>query len=145
MTQHQWLLRAFDYDAWANDQWARQLTRFKDSARAIAIFQHILTAQRIWLERCGVVFEFDKTDEDLGHVAKRIAQVWRLYLDDADLDQEVIYVNSVGAQYMNTVEQIALHVINHGTYHRGHLRGLAECEGLDDFNDTDLVLYFREN
>lgn len=145
MTQHQWLLRAFDYDAWANDKWAHQLTRFKNSSRAIAIFQHILDAQRIWLERCGVGFEFDKTDEDLGHVSRRMAQVWRLFLDDADLDQEVAYVNMAGQHYVNTVEQIALHVINHGTYHRGHLRGLAESEGLDDFNDTDLILYFREN
>lgn len=74
-----------------------------------------------------------------------MAQVWRLFLDDADLDQEVAYVNMAGQHYVNTVEQIALHVINHGTYHRGHLRGLAESEGLDDFNDTDLILYFREN
>ncbi len=44
---------------------------------------------------------------------------------------------------MNFVSEITEHVINHGTYHRGHLRGLAEAEGIS-FPDTDLIVYLRE-
>ena len=39
---------------------------------------------------------------------------------------------------------MAHHVLNHGTYHRGHLRGLAYAEGWDDFHDTDYSAWLRE-
>jgi uncharacterized damage-inducible protein DinB len=42
------------------------------------------------------------------------------------------------------VSDIAAHVVNHGTYHRGQLRERAEADGLDDFPETDLILFFRQ-
>lgn len=143
MNLEQWLQFAFDYDAWANRIWAQRIGDFRNPERATQIFQHMINAQRIWIERCGAQVEFDKHDEHLANVAENMAQAWRMVLDATDLDEDVAYKNLRGEPFVNTVAEIALHVINHGTYHRGHLRGLAEAEGLE-FSDTDLILFFRE-
>jgi uncharacterized damage-inducible protein DinB len=144
MSYGQWLQHAFEYDAWANRRWSGYLTQFKNSSRAIEIFQHMLNAQMIWLNRCGVIVEFDKTDQDLANVAENNAQAWRMFLDGADLYQTIAYTNMAGETFSNTVAEIATQVINHGTYHRGHLRGIAECEGIS-FQDTDWIIFLRES
>lgn len=144
MGLHAWLMTAFEYDAWANRRWAENLGRFKDGHRATEIYQHIIRAQNSWITRCGVTVEYDKQDEHLAAVAESSAQAWRMFLDVADLDEVVRYTTTTGDTFQNTIGEIALHVINHGTYHRGHLRGLAEAEGIHDFKDTDLIFYLRE-
>lgn len=42
------------------------------------------------------------------------------------------------------LSEVAHHVFNHGTYHRGHLRGLADAAGFEDFPETDLIRFYRE-
>jgi uncharacterized damage-inducible protein DinB len=44
---------------------------------------------------------------------------------------------------MQTIGEIAHHVINHGTYHRGHLRGLCDAAEFTEFPDTDLIKFYR--
>jgi uncharacterized damage-inducible protein DinB len=147
MDLRQWILEGFTYDAWANRRWADRLGSFNDperANRATEILMHILDAQRIWLTRCGAMVEFDKRDEHLGAFAESSAQAWRMFIEMSSLEETIDYRTMAGDPYSNTIGEIALHVINHGTYHRGHLRGLAELEGLKDFQDTDLILYWRE-
>jgi uncharacterized damage-inducible protein DinB len=128
------LLTGFDYDLWANGRWAEALGRFRDPERARAIFEHIAAAQQRWLARCGV--------ESTAELADLYA-AWRDYILTVDLELAIEYRTLDGQPYTNRVHEIARHVINHGTYHRGHLRGLAEAEGLTDFPETDFIGFVR--
>ena len=138
------LIERFDYDLWANRQWWTALGKMKDLARAQATLEHILTAQRIWLSRMGV--EVSQASENLGidDVAVFVNRAWKMVVTDSVLEQPITYRNLAGFEFTNTVGQIANHVINHGSYHRGQLRGQAQAEGLENFPETDLIVFYRE-
>lgn len=136
------LKQGFEYDLWANLQWIEVLPRFTSSGRAHAVLDHILGAQRIWLERVGGVVP--SPDLERGDRARSSAAEWTRIVSLPDPGRVIAYHNLSGVPFSNTFEHIALHVINHGTYHRGHLRGLADAEGLTDFPETDLIRFYRE-
>ncbi len=135
----------FDYDLWATRRWMHALAGFQDLGRAHEILEHMLFAQRVWLERLGVEFELQTGTEQTQAVFDRLNRKWKQIAEEANLDAQVEYKTSGGAEFVNTVSEIGLHVVNHGTYHRGQLRGLAESEGWDGFPDTDLILFLRES
>ena len=138
------LADGFRYDLWANLKWLSVLDRFADRPRAEAIFQHILGAQRIWLARSLSEEEVPALPESLAEGFPMISEAWLEFLRISDPEAFVSYTNFKGESWFNTVEQIARHVVNHGTFHRGQLRGLAQAEGWDDFEDTDLIRWMRE-
>lgn len=138
------LIEGFRYDAWANRAWLPVLLSFRDPERAEAIFRHILLAQRIWLVRTLSEEEAPPMPESLGDAIEALHRAWLHLLDTCDPGAFVSYTTMAGEPYFNTVEQIARHVVNHGTYHRGELRGLAKAEGFDGFPETDLIRYLRE-
>lgn len=138
------LADGFRYDLWANLKWLSVLDRFEDRARAEAIFRHILGAQRIWLARSLSEEEVPALPEPLAEGFRLINAAWLEFLRISDPEAFVSYTNFKGESWFSTVEQIARHVINHGTFHRGQLRGLAQAEGWDDFEDTDLIRWMRE-
>jgi len=133
-----------DYDLWANQRWLTALAGFRDLGRASEILEHMLSAQRIWLERIGVDISHGQTNVPLSAVFEGLYQHWKRIAEDANLDQVIVYKNSAGDEFRNSIGEIAYHVVNHGTYHRGQLRGLAESEGFTGFPDTDLILFLRE-
>lgn len=135
------LLRGLDYDLWANQKWVNVLGNFKDSQRALEVFEHILFAQRTWLGRCG--FHVEQVENlAFAQLIASLIQTWKAFIEDADLSAWVEYQTFAGETYSTQLGDIVAHVINHGTYHRGHLRGLAEKEGIE-FPETDLVAYIR--
>ena len=73
-----------------------------------------------------------------------VNNAWKMVVTDTPLDLWIDYRNMAGFEFKNTVAQIATHVVNHGTYHRGQLRGLAQAEGLEAFPETDLIGFYRE-
>lgn len=144
MEMREWLVQAFEYDRWANRRWIDRVGRFRNGGKPARVFEHILTAQRTWLTRCGVHVEESGENEHIGAVADRLTNAWIMLVTDSELEEPIIYTNFAGETFENTLREIALHVVNHGTYHRGHLRGLADAEGLEEFQDTDLIHFLRE-
>lgn len=138
------LIERFDYDLWANRQWLPTLGKFKDMERAQATFEHILSAQRIWLSRMGVEVSQAGEDMSVGDLLGLVNRAWKMVLTDGLVEQPVAYQTRSGMELVNTIGQIAAHVVNHGTYHRGQLRGQAQSEGLDKFPETDMILFFRD-
>jgi len=155
------LLEEFDYDAWANRLWATALTDAKGvlgpeslirlnsqgpwpdffigdaHVRAGEVFVHILWAQRTWLSRCGGVVTFESADPE-EWIGKLNAK-WKEILASRPATDEISYRNNMGIPGCRTLGQIARHVINHGTYHRGQLREIAEYLNLANIPGTDLV------
>lgn len=134
----------FDYDLWANRRWLSALSGIQDLRRAHEILEHMLMAQRVWLERLGVEVPPQQGDVEISVLFSSLNGLWKMVCEDGDLNATVDYENSRGEQFRNSVGEIAAHVINHGTYHRGQLRGLAESDEFDGFPDTDLILFLRE-
>ena len=139
------LKAGFEYDRWANRAWLSSLNGFRNLDRPFQVLDHILKSQVTWLERCGVEHERIAEDQPLENLFGTMAEAWIQLLDEADLDELIQYSNSGGETFSQPLVQIALHVINHGTYHRGELRGLAEADGFKDFPETDLIFYLRQN
>lgn len=138
----EFLLRGFDYDVWANRKWIEALGRFPDGTEALNVFEHIVNAQRVWLLRCGIVVQ-QVENVAFSDLIQSYSSTWKGFLEDADLNAEIEYTSFAGDEYISLLGDIASHVINHGTYHRGHLRALAERAGIE-FPETDLIAYSRK-
>lgn len=138
------LQRGFDYDLWANLRWLDWIDTMPDSSKAREIMTHIARAQHIWLQR------FDRTPVDfdpqtpLQESLQAHTELWRATVLDIPLDQILHWTRLDGSPRQGTLEDVARHVINHGTYHRGHLRGLADAAGFEAFEDTDFARYFDQ-
>lgn len=137
------LRRGFDYDLWANRQWIRALGGFKELERAQAVLEHILGTQRWWLAACGVEIVQVRVNIGLDVLFSETTDAWRSLVDSQDLDMPITAATRRGEATF-TLAQVAMHVVNHGTYHRGQLRGLAQAEGLDRFPETDLIAFLVE-
>jgi len=132
------LLRMFEYDLCANVKWfplcADQPFR--------SVMEHIIRSQVIWLDRCGGQKTFSA--QDPYDLVEAIHLAWQAHLDESDLEEIIPYQNSFGAKFQQPRIDIAHHVINHGTYHRGQIRAMAEAAGAMSFPDTDYIFYLRE-
>lgn len=138
------LIEGFVYDRWANERWLSVLDDMPRPDRAGEIFHHIVWAQNTWLKRCLSDEEVPDLPEDRRAAVAQANEGWIELLKTSDPGAFVAYTNLQGESHFNTVEQIARHVVNHGTYHRGHLRGLCEAGGFDGFPETDFIRFARE-
>ena len=134
----------FEYDLWATRRWLLALPILKDLGRAQEILEHMLFAQKVWLERVGVEVPNHTGNVPIGSLFDQLNRGWKHVAEEADLNTTITYSNSRGEEFTNSIAEIAYHVVNHGSYHRGQLRGLAEAEGVDGFPDTDLIYFLRE-
>lgn len=131
-----------DYEAWADEQWMNTLVRFEDRERATNIMRHIAGCYWGWLP---VVVEWqDKADEEIDLEVDLSAGLrrWRQVLRERDLSELVSFTVGKGFKREIKIGELLHHVLNHGTYHRGQLRGLAEAEGMVDFPETDVSTFY---
>lgn len=132
------LRRQLAYDAWANRE-ALAALRASDrpTARPLQLLAHILSAERLWLERIRRQrqrlpvwpdFTFDQCEEQIAD----LAHLWREFLGQiapAGLSGEVTYKNSKGEPWTSTVEDILTHVVLHSAYHRGQMASQMRAVG----------------
>lgn len=133
----------FGYDRWANERWIAFARRRKWSA-GNAVIEHIVRASEVWLAR---IYREEPSDVSTSTLEMRLAAChvrWIDTLRELGCAKVIRYTNSLGERYESCVGDIAAHVVNHGTYHRGQLRERAGADGLEDFPETDLILFLRE-
>jgi uncharacterized damage-inducible protein DinB len=132
------LRRQFAYDEWANRE---VFTGLRASpyppARPRQLLAHILSAERLWLERVKQQpqslpvwpdFTFDQSEKQIVDLAR----LWREFLSQispAGLSETVVYKNSKGEPWTSTVEDILTHVLLHSAYHRGQIASLVRAGG----------------
>ncbi len=145
MVSKEWIERALDYDLWANLQWTAALPGLPNPERCREVIDHIVQVQRIWLTRCWSEEEVPELPEPLDEAFKLMHAQWLEFIRITDLTAYISYTLRDGRSGFMLVEEIALHTVNHGTYHRGQLRGLCEMLPLEQVPETDLFLFFREN
>jgi uncharacterized damage-inducible protein DinB len=132
--------RMFAYDAWANREEVRHL-RSLDAppAKATKILAHIIGTQWLFLGRLrrdpkpAIVWP-DLTLDACATQIEKLAAEWPRELARTDI---VEYVNSKGERWSSRADDILMHVVLHGAYHRGQIativRGSGETPAYTDY------------
>jgi uncharacterized damage-inducible protein DinB len=137
--------RQFAYNEWANREVLTALGAGGSDERSIQLMAHILSAERLWLERIRQQRQSTPTwpRQNLAQCeaqAAEMAKLWREYLEPittGDLLESISYKNSKGEPWTNTLGDILTHVIMHSAYHRGqiasHMREAGHTPVMTDF------------
>ena len=144
------------YTAWATSRLlgaaaqipAEHLTHdFQTSDRSIiGTLAHTFAADRVWLKRVtGEPITVFITDEDRQLATLQrdwpiVLQGWAAALDDPA--RVVHYRDMKGNPYNNPLYEIVLHLVNHGTHHRGQVSGFLRTLGHTP-PPLDLIYYYR--
>jgi len=148
-----YFLKLTDYDHYANKTLAKLIIEAGKPEKAVRLMAHLLTAQRVWFDRCnylppsvsilwpdGDADNFERTIDD-NH------KVWIGFLndlDDSDFEKIISYKNSKGDSFDNKMEDIMAHLINHGTHHRAQIGQELKLTGIENLPITDYIFYIRE-
>jgi uncharacterized damage-inducible protein DinB len=132
------LRRQFAYNDWANREVLAGLSASAHSpVRPRQLLAHILSAERLWLERIRSQpqslpvwpdFTLDQSEQQIVDIAR----LWREFLGQispAGLSQTVVYKNTKGEPWTSTVADILTHTLLHSAYHRGQIASQVRAGG----------------
>lgn len=162
MIQH--LRQLCAYNRWANERMAgyllaagesiadeEQLSSFPTIRKTL---YHLWDAQVIWYKRLAgeavntwPSHHFTGTlNDDLSALRENDEAYVRFIenLSEKDGGKDVEYHALDGSAFHNTIEEIIMHVMNHGTYHRGQLITMLRNQGFTAVGSTDMIRYYRE-
>jgi uncharacterized damage-inducible protein DinB len=153
----------FDYNAWANrrsldaaekltgEQFTRQMGSSFSSVRDT--LAHIYGAEWIWLERFQGHSPSALPNASQFIDVQTLRNTWSVHeerllkfaggLTQSDLDRQMEYKTLKFGVYSNPLWQSMLHVVNHGTYHRGQVTTLLRQLGAQPIL-LDLMHFYRE-
>jgi uncharacterized damage-inducible protein DinB len=120
----------------------------KSIPEAEKLFSHVLNAQHIWAKR--IIRE--KAEYDIFQIhsigvfenihlrnSEYLLQILRIQ----DPEELIIYTNSKGESFVNTVYDILFHVVNHSTYHRAQVASHFRQNGVTP-PSTDYIMFKRD-
>ncbi len=139
------------YNDWANTKVLTALMKLGSDVppRCVQLFSHIVNAQVIWLARiqgtaAGVeVWQL----QDLA-TCERMQQSFTdkfqetIVAQDLALSSTVNYTNSKKDAFHNSLQDIIIHIFNHGTYHRAQIATEIRQNGFTPDN-TDYITFVR--
>lgn len=138
----------FEYHHHFNQKLIEQLIENESvlPERTISLFSHSINAQQIWnaritnKEKFGVhqnhsLPECSRIDNDNYNETLKI-------LDGHGLDEKIIYTNSKGTEFNNSIQQILFHIANHFSHHKGQIISDLRQSGIDPIV-TDYIFYKR--
>jgi len=134
------LRRQFAYEAWANGEALAAIKASKSesmSGKPLQLMAHILSAQRLWLERLTQQPQGQPVwpEYSLNQCEPQMAelrQLWSEYLaglSSGTLAEKVTYRNSKGESWSNSVQDVLIHVMLHSAHHRGQIASLMRAGG----------------
>lgn len=118
--------------------------------RALDLYAHVLGSEHNWLARIRELPPREKIWPDLTvaraeALAAENAASLRSFLESLSADQlqrKVSYKNSVGVAFDSTIEDMLLHVVLHGCYHRGQVALVVRGAGAEPA-PTDYIAWVR--
>ncbi len=151
-----------DYHAWASRRLldvTDQLTPaelshdFKTSEKNVLdTLAHVFAADRLWLARvrgespATFLAPEDRHLDVLSQQWPAIQQRWKEWaapLSHQDVPAKIPYRDMKGNPWEQPLWQIVLHVVNHGTHHRGQVSGFLRAMGHNP-PPLDLIAFYRE-
>lgn len=149
-------LRMFAYDYWANRECLAAMRRAGSvSPDPVARMTHILSAQKLWLERIlqqsqSMPVWPKGTIDQCMVLADEMSIAWHSYLSrianhysPESLEDKVEYRNTRGEPWSSRVEDILMHVLFHSVYHRGQIALQMRASGADPAY-TDFIHAVRQ-
>ncbi|MEO7998494.1 MAG: DinB family protein [Gemmatimonadaceae bacterium] len=143
------LPRMYGHMAWADD---RTLKSLRDMAnpptQALDLFSHMLGAEHVWLSRvlgttpAHAIWPKMNVDR-CAAVARENHEGYKALVQEAASGggaRMITYRNSKGVEHTTSLEDILLHVAQHGVYHRGQVALLVRASGGDAIS-TDYILF----
>lgn len=144
--------KMFDHLNWANQRILERLQSIDDeNQEVIRLFSHILFAERVWITRLqgldssNLPIWSDVDVADCSQLIKQNEESLREFLDNLEkieIDQLIIYKNSKGKEFKNSVKDILTHVALHGQYHRGQINAKLRTDGNEPV-DVDFISFVR--
>ena len=152
-----------DYTAWASHRLAEaagrlnaeELTRNFSTAdkSVLGTLVHTYAADRIWMGRIdgNIPARFLEVEKDMHmHVLRDDWpllygrwKAWAAGLSDDAAHALLAYKNLKGETFESPLWQVVLHVVNHGTHHRGQVAGFLRSMGHTP-PPLDLIAYYRQ-
>jgi len=107
-----------------------------DIEREVLLMSHILNAQHVWNSRVkgtGPKYKIWQTHNvnELMSIHEENQKTTKEILDSEDMSRAITYNNSQGNGFTNTVKDMMMQALNHGTYHRGQIAQLLRGKGID--------------
>ena len=149
----------FAYSAWASQRVVdaagklsdEELRRDHKSAdkSVLGTLVHTFAADRIWYARVtgAPITKFvDESDHDMAVLRSdwpTLYSDWAKFLAGADLGSVIPYKDMKGNPYETPLWQIVLHVVNHGSHHRGMVAAMLRAMGQTP-PPLDEIAYFRQ-
>jgi uncharacterized damage-inducible protein DinB len=126
------------YDDWANREVLSSLQALNAApARSVDLLAHILSAERLWLERLLAEKQTHPvwplfTLKDCKSEIDQLPGLWKSYLTslgEAGLSDSRTYKNTKGETFTSRKQDILLHVVMHSAYHRGQIAADMRAAG----------------
>lgn len=144
--------RLFEYNHWANREALAAINQADvPPETSMRLIGHIIAAERLWLNRLNgdsdpvIVWpdlSIDECEAQIGFLQK----MWESYLSDLSDEKfarSIQYTNSKGEAFDNHVDDILMHVVMHGSYHRGQIAAALRAAGINPAY-TDFIHAVRE-
>ena len=138
----------FEYHNHFNQKLIEQQIENQNSLpeRTIPLLSHFINAQQIWnaritnKEKLGVHAEH--TLEECKRIDNQNYDKTLEILNEHDLKENIIYSNSKGEKFNNTIQQIFFHITNHFSHHKGQIISDLRQSGINPIV-TDYIFYKR--
>ncbi len=152
----------FAYNAWANNRIFEALAQLSEEqytrdlrssyGTIHATLAHLVGVEKMWLSRwqgkpdTSLLSAGEVTSlTDLKSLWEKVAAETARFVSrqtERTLDADIDYTNARGERFSHPLMQSLQHVVNHSTYHRGQLAGMARQVGGQPVN-TDLITFYR--
>jgi uncharacterized damage-inducible protein DinB len=113
---------------------------------------HLYQSDRVWLDRLEERPSGQLADYEAPGCTWELRDAWlsvqdRMVafadsLDQSNVTREIAYKNLAGQPFVSPVWQMILHIVNHGTHHRGQVTNMIRQLGLKPEN-LDLIRFYR--
>ena len=152
MTLLQPISSLFSYDDWANREVLSSLQALDvPPSRSIKLLAHILSAERLWLERLLVQKQTlpvwpQFTLAQCKLEVDQLPGLWTSYLTslgEPGLSASLTYQNTKGESFTSKKQDILLHVAMHSAYHRGQIAADMRAAGFTPAH-TDFIHAVRQ-
>ncbi|MGB4843524.1 MAG: DinB family protein [Ferruginibacter sp.] len=115
---------------------------------------HMWNAEAIWWQRLKleekIIVPGDNFTGSFTELIKQVNQqsiIWKEWVDNAtetQLQHVFFYRNTKREEFKQPVYELLLHIMNHGTYHRGQLVTMLRQLGVDKIPSTDFTTFCRK-
>ncbi|RAV29320.1 DinB family protein [Sinomicrobium soli] len=138
----------FEFHHHFNQKLAGQLLDLEEKLpeRTVSLFSHSLNAHQIWnariIRKKTLGVHQLHTLEECKRIDRENYDETLKILDERELDETIVYTNSKGDKFSNSIREILFHIANHHSHHRGQIVSDIRLAGVAPIV-TDYIFYKR--